>query len=1097
QVPQFIGGSLNPQWLKLVGEKISNASIAQMLDYPRRGEWAARNYMTAFYSVPNELNVDSEKLKINALRQHFSAQFDGGFMTLYRNSQTKIARTYMTYEGMKALCEFYTGKPWSAEGYEQWKANGATFGQIRKGVWIIDANHVITPIASDYKFDERGRAISAAITSQDGRLTYKFSSVAPFMGSDYAERPINASYLFKDSKGNWRPGTPTDRETHDMIQNIEEYFRHLTGPRLGEMPKNASMQQKDVIASVKALNAHGEGDMRQARQNIATLQTALDSRMRLITKESLAYDQSMPSSIRFRKRIVNFLERASRGSIHDVDARLQEWYASQAYARIALETYSEDFKKRRLQSEEVKASLDAKDRLYEARSELGKLMSLAHLGREERSRISQLREAIIPSYVQNVHTMEAIAKNTQKSMGWPDRDIKRVADSYVPFYNVAEQTVMRDPRITYGSAYGLAPAMMSGYQTGQFVSERPQMWAGYSLLPGDRLANFLTRPSYWAAMAFGMHTRTFFTRMTGYTTIYHLDPERGLTNTHEQNFIEAVQSVFKPWQSFDWFTRFMKMPNVRTKYVDEYGLSLKEETAWVGRRTKMPLSFKYSGVEDNYDVDRDRAKLLGLDIDNEMRQKKIGLTFREEFSLWNKRYQSSAAEEGQQILSNLRNYLNSSTDPDERRMIKSRMRELEDIAKTRPGLNIPIVRDIYSSIFRQGYYAVEDRSGYDVSAQGGAHRPSEMVWAFHDTIKTAPTPGMYYTDFNDRFQMFPYVTMTLANPLPGSSLATMAQRVAPERLNDIGTKAYLENSGVGRNVRAEALRDVYRRETPIFLEFVKVEQMRQMFQIQNSPYIFPLAPAFILGYHMLIKPNIPRLNNAPWSSAVPKYDYQFFYNPARLSPEQAEARQKMDAAKIHAGAHGHADYACPTHGIILSIGQACPLCKSQEQVEIERKQSGIMRKVHKLEYSLKNWGLSALSPGSSFPGNYFHYQNQTTCPTHGIMHEHGTACPLCVQDRVNDGSFSQQKADTFNIRIKDLNRQIEKTYTDLSLPQEQRARLVEQKIEEKHQALADFQTFLHVDQRDVPYKHRREYIQAQLKKTAEYDKRYGYKINFD
>ena len=76
-----------------------------------------------------------------------------------------------------------------------------------------------------------------------------------------------------------------------------------------------------------------------------------------------------------------------------------------------------------------------------------------------------------------------------------DRDVKRVGDLYLPFFNVAELTVMRDPRIAFGGGHGLAPAVMVGYQTGQFVTERPNMWAGYHLGPGDRVLNVLAKPA--------------------------------------------------------------------------------------------------------------------------------------------------------------------------------------------------------------------------------------------------------------------------------------------------------------------------------------------------------------------------------------------------------------------------------------------------------------------------------------------------------------------------------------------------------------------------------------------------------------------------
>lgn len=1115
-VPFSKDGALNGNWLRKIEDAVSVSEIRKLLNYSSRDEWAARNYMTAFHEHSNEFMSEAEKLKINTIRQVFNYQFDKGYLNLFRNSQSDINRNFMIYEGMKSLVSVYNPElKWDAHGYQTWKQKGATFGDIRKGVWVIDANHTMTPMASEYQIDKFGRVIGAKSTTENGYLTYKLSTLAGFMGSDYAERPINASYLVKTKDGKWRPGTPTDRETFDMISQLRGYYQQLTGQ---QHEVNKKLQQdpahRHSIIQQEILSQYGHdvsgAHRQQILKNITALQTRLDDRMRLIPRESLAYDSSMPVTVRARKQIVNFLERAARGGVHDVDMRLQEWYASQSYARIALETYQNNFKNKTLLTQEVQESLDAKDRLAAARSDLKKLMTKTSLDADDKKRLNELRTVDIPQLIQNVHSLENEARRVQKAMGWPDRDVKRVADSFIPVYNVMEQTVMRDPRITYGSAYGIGPALMSGYQTGQFVGERPQMWAGYALLPGDRLANILARPSYWATMAFGLYTRTFFTKMTGYSSIYHLDTEKGLrqgsTSQHEQNFIESVQSLFKPWQSFDWFTR-LKKPLVRplSSYKDEFGTNLWDETAWQGKRFKFPLSFKMAGSEDPFEADAKRMRLLGLDVNEEMRRNKLGLTFRDEISLQSTRYSAFAKEESKQIIQKLQDYLKTSTDRAEKRMIKSQIKEIKEIFDQKSFTSKPILRNM----FRQGIYSVENRSGYDISGVGAAHRPGEMVWAFHKNINQVPTPGMFYTDFEDRMHMFPFVTATLANPLPGSSLAAMQTRINPDpsttRLNPqlptdlpktIEEMRY--HPGVGRSLQAEALRDVYRRETPIFLKFVEVEMERQTFQFHNSPYIFPLAPAYILSYHMFIKKNIPALNNAAWSSNAPKHQYEFSLLKKGLTDEQKRIEESSKKAQEQSAALGQRIYTCPTHGITIRSGEQCSICRNEEHVRMQREQpSSTTNWFKKTSYSAKNWALSSLSLGGSIPiGNYNHYANSATCHAHGIQFERGTVCPLCLQDSVRSGQIQKEEAKAVNHRLKELNKEINKVYTNLKFSEDERSGLIDDKIKEKRDIITQYNMFLNIDKRDMSYKHSREYIRSQQKQSAEFDEKHSYKIKF-
>jgi uncharacterized Zn finger protein (UPF0148 family) len=438
-------------------------------------------------------------------------------------------------------------------------------------------------------------------------------------------------------------------------------------------------------------------------------------------------------------------------------------------------------------------------------------------------------------------------------------------------------------------------------------------------------------------------------------------------------------------------------------------------------------------------------------------------------------------------------------------MIRQQIREMKEIFSTKKmaGIyNVPIVGRFVSSFTRQGYYSVENRSGYDISAIGGAHRPGEMVWAFHDTINQAPTPGMFYTDFDNRMHMFPYVTATLANPLKGSKLHDMTSRVTPQRL-ELSGDDYLQKSGVGRPIEAEAIRDVYRRNTPIFLEFLKIEQERQMFQAHNSPYIFPLAPAYLLAYHFLIKRNVPALTNAPWSSSQPKHKDQFLYKKASdyisgskdlLDPSTKAKYSQMESVKNMHTASGASEYTCPTHGIHLPIGTLCPICRSNEQAEIERKSTGKLWQ--KLKSSARGFSASYTTISNSItPHSYDYHYNQTMCPQHGLLHARGTPCPVCLNEKVNRGETTKENAKLFTERIKKLNKEIEGAYKNLKYSENQRNELVEDIIAQKQQAMQEFNLFLNIDKRDMSYRHSRQYIWAKIKQSADYDDSNNYQIS--
>lgn len=1090
-------GILNNNWLAQLDHAISLKSIRDLADYSRRGEWAARNYLTAHYSYNTDFLAETEKNNLSVLRQLFSSQFDRGYEDLFRNYDVMIRRNQMTYQSMKSVFETYMpGQKWDAAGYQAWKEKGVTYADIKKGVWIIDARQTIIPLASGFDFDKDGAVRSARCNVVNGRLTYDHT-VIDFLGSDYAERPVNASYMIKTADGRWRPGTPTDPETATIVRQLKSYYAQLSSLKFGEgrfadytADGKVSDAAANMDASVRGLSR------KQILENIELLQNQLKDRMRLVPRSAIADDMTQPFITRFTNRAAQFAERVARGGVNDVDNRLQEWLASQFYARISLETFSRDFDRGLFNSPEVQDSFNTKKDLTALRQKELALMEKSRLSSDERAELNNLRNVLIPQQIQLVRQNEALAMKTQKELGWVDRDLKRVSSMLWPFYYVGEQTVMRDPRITFGSAYGLDPAVMTGYQTGQFVSEHPQMWAGIHLYPGDRMLNFLARPSYYAASAYGMWTRTFFTKMTGYTTVYHMDPEQGHNRTphHEPGVITAFQSMFKPSQSFDWLTRTFVKPMVRTKFRNEYGWNLKDEESWVGPRYNLPFSLKSSEAGTIYPIDKDRLSLLNIDAADELRRRKLGLTFREEFQLWNKRYDATQNYDFASMMSSLKQNLSHARDGDERKMISARIRELEDISKTeRATWKIPIVRDF----FRQGYYAVENRSGYDVNTIGAAHRPNEMVTPWHKNINKAPTPGQFFTDWDGHMHMYPYVTHTLANIIQkgggikqDSPMKGLEGKIGPERpelLREGKVDEYMAKSGVGRHLQSEALRDVYRREIPLMLQFVEVEGYRQMFQYHNSPYIFPLAPVYVLAYQVM-KRTIPSMRNAAWSSSPPKAY-------GELTPEERAHENAMRMAQTQAQLDMIKSYSCPTHGIHLNTSESCPLCRTQAEVDMARSHSWLKDTMRRKSEYAKNWALSAISLGGTIPiGNYNHYFNATYCPHHSIPHPRGAPCPLCLEKSLEQQGINRSVASDINRRIRDVNKDIEKTFSDKSIDEQVRMRELENARMKKQEILREYNLSLEMDRRDFTYKHSYEYLKNSLKVSSDNDKKYGYTI---
>ncbi len=1145
------------EWIKELKSALSVDNIRSQLDYAKRSEWAARNYLTGYNANAQGYSAEAERNKIEIIRQVLAFSTGHGYETLFRNYWTQVERNNLTYLTMKETSKFYTGQEWNAEGYEAWKKRGVTYGDVQRGVWFIGGERVLTPLPSGVYRDMDGRIVGAFLKRDgervdyrgvrtqleskmvDGKSVYEHSAYSLLM-SDYADRPINLSLLFRtrDEK-TFKPGSPMDRETRILSHQLQAAWAELTGPAYGV--SNLARFSKDEERKRFLKSLEDAGGMAEARisgrelgrehvlANIRKIENMLFDHVQMTTRSSLKDDPNQKLTTRFGSRATQFLERVMRGGTTETDERLHQWYASQAYARVVIQSYAKDAFSEKLYSSEVQDSLNAKKELGRLRGEQLDLLKQTHLSMDQQQKLAQLRTDI-SKQMQEVQRLEQASRDYQKNNSYVDRQLKRVADLWLPFYNVAEQTNMRDPRIAAGGGYAMGPAMMVGYQTGQFVGERPQMWAGYALNPGDRMLNILARPSQWAAIAFGSHTRTFFTKMTGYTTVYHVDPERGIsgTNTHEQGVVEAFQSLFKPSQSFDWLTRLNIKPVVRgfspSKYKNEFGWDVSEENSWYGKTYNWPVTFKGSGTpksgttESLSSIDANRYAMMGMDLGVAKRQTKPGMSFREEYTVWNQRDKAQMESESRANIEAMRERLNTIKDPTERRLLQYQIREAQDVADTtRRMWNIPGM----GAFFRQGYYGVENRAGYDIAASGGSHRPWEMLAPYHKNVDGAWVPGMLELDRAGNLQLFPRLARTISGSWMGSGEAmytgkqkgafgTGGERHATSPLSqyekleygvgmggsaekgygiqDIsqyGT-AYMTGSGSGRDLFRDALRDTYRRETPLLPKMLDLEMQRQSWSFQNSEYVIPLAPLYLGIYHIW-RHSSKTAREQSWNRDAPN-ERDYGELTADEKRQTAVMRERMMRA-------GDSTYSCPTHGIILRGGQACPLCRSEEALKAEKENTFLKRVPARKFEQMKDWGRSWMSLGTGMPGYYTHYMDQAHCSIHQVGYPRGTACPLCMEKQVKASRSDAERRQMLELdsKLKGYAKEIDSIYGNRRLSELERGRKIAEVVDKREETVQKMGISFERDTR-MGFSQGRAYLQAEMERLKEEEKKHNYKI---
>lgn len=1091
-------GRFNPRYAQALADALDAANLRNSLDFYRRGEWAARNFLTAYNPFQTGYTYESERNKVEMLRQAFGREFDRGFENLFKGYALRVEHNRLLYLTLAELSPFYRGRDLTAEVYEQWKKDGVRHMDIQKGIWLVGPDRAIMPLASGVVRDpQTGRIERVLREEKDGRLAYSLSAMSNMLVSDYSERPLNAALLFRTPDGSrFKYGNPMDADTSKLLGQLRAYWGELNAPRYGQAT-GLSKEREGMAAgagSVLERDMAGAGaglSRAQVLSNIARVERMLSERMQLTTRSAVVDDKSLSAMSRAGIRFGQLIERIGAGGIHNSNERMHGWYTSQAYARVVLEAFSRQAEQ--FYSDETRASREAKERLGGLRREERELLGKMAPTFDETRRLEYLRTHEIPTLSRQVEQLEAKARENNRQFGGADRHTRWMKEAWVPFYNVAELTVMRDPRIAFGGGYGMSQATMVGYQTGQFVGERTMMNFGYGIGPSDRMANVLVRPTYYTAMVYGMLTRTFFTKLTGYTTIYHMDIERGVHGTsHEPEILGAFQSVFKPRLSMDWLTRAFAKPFVRKKWTDEFGTEILDESKWAGARYVSPLSWKsvvQGGAEELYRRDEDTYRLKGINAYDEVRQRKLGLSFREEFSLWDKRYAAGDIEANRRTMESLQARAAASKDPAERELLRHMAGEMRDMVETsRKIWSVPFI----GNWFRQGYYAMENRSGYDMSAIGSAHRPPEMFWPYFKNMDWSAIPGMLYSTKGNygeagTMELFPRVTRTLAQG--DGPLKKMADHLQPREVDGLGTVG-----NVGRDVHRDSLRDLYRRETPLLTKFVDLEMQRAGFGFLNSPYIIPLAPTYLGAYH-LAKRFIPSMREKAFTIETPSERHL-----GPLSGQEAAQEERMRTERTRAMRQGEGTYSCPTHGITLPVGATCPLCRSTVNYEMDKYQASFARKAEKAG----QWAVNAVQSAYGIHG-YDHYMNQAHCPMHGIAFDRGTACPLCLERKVReetvggggrDRSRRMSEMREANKRLEGYTREMEKVASDRRLNEEERVRRVREIAQRREQFVADRGISSEADTR-MSYEQSREQLKSEMQRVAELERRFGAKFNLN
>ncbi|MCX8163235.1 MAG: hypothetical protein N3D10_01630 [Candidatus Micrarchaeota archaeon] len=554
----LFGGNFST-WIKQIQPELSSKKIAAMAEYDKAAEWAARRAGSGFWRSKHSPVEEELRAKLLRLSDYYSYLFGGGVVDLFDKFDNNYRKDLVVYHSLKETFKiFFPGQSWNATTFNAWLERGVLFGDLKKAAFVNNAKMELLPLPSGFVWNEKGYVVGAYLSllshKDKSYLSYEVKNLIPVLfGSDYAERLIGLKIAVKTGEETFRIGKFTDPQVFKMWNFLDQEIKKFLQLSQFSRTEDKITAFKNIERLALQLNGH---------VHFVLTSYIMDGGRTLGENANLKIS---PFSSIYYKSLAP-LENIFVG-MSDLGWRLQEWYSAQAYARMVMYHFTENYNR-----------------------------GLYTYSESEKRELSF-------SSIQEAKKLEKYEKELSKVFDPGRFETQGLLNR---FFNVAEQTVMRDPRITYGSGYGLDPAVMSGYPTGQYYPEHPRLYAFYEGIPGSRLAYPFFYIAYEIGRLFAIYNRPFFTLTVGYTSAYRYDPELGFPYGHHEkpSFLQTVRSLFRPSYSFDSLRIFGDM-------LATFGIKAKEFP------TKYSFRTYISDLESGKDTDR----FFGL----------IGSTFRDKY----------------------------------------------------------------------------------------------------------------------------------------------------------------------------------------------------------------------------------------------------------------------------------------------------------------------------------------------------------------------------------------------------------------------------------------------------------------------------------
>ncbi|MBM3228978.1 hypothetical protein FJZ26_00975 [Candidatus Parvarchaeota archaeon] len=312
-------------------------------------------------------------------------------------------------------------------------------------------------------------------------------------------------------------------------------------------------------------------------------------------------------------RIRNFFDSVIVGGTAGTAKNLQDAFAAQNNARLLIENYKKNYEAGLYFDEGGKLTGLRKD-IAEGKArestwkkmihELESKKAAGELSDGDKTRLEEIKNKY-QNYLSKQEEYKDVLKQVRQSDIAKDiRASSNIAKQHTIYYNIMEETMMRDPRFG-SSSFGATQMERTGYHTGQFAYENPSMLFTHGLLPGDFTNKLMIKATMPFARIFGEYTRPFFSLMVGYPTVFDQAQHRRIAG------IEAVRSLLTPWESFDLGNRF-KTPRIRklNEYRDESGFNLYQYSSDGIKRLKLPFTFQPLYSYDDEGVSRKIASKM-------------------------------------------------------------------------------------------------------------------------------------------------------------------------------------------------------------------------------------------------------------------------------------------------------------------------------------------------------------------------------------------------------------------------------------------------------------------------------------------------------